>query len=274
MKLSDKKVFTKSRGVRALFVLSLVGATHPSLLLSPSPVWAQEATPAAPNSAVVAKTDDLAKITSRVKQEDVCKTPVTLSVENANLRKIIAQLKSLLPPDTQIELRNPSSLARFSFELAKVPVGDVLEPVAKLAGCKLYVLSDRLLITRDNQLSSSERLDAKDWAKNRAVTGFGGWSARSTAERAFSRAIFAELQQRKGTEARWSFSELSQDCQQMLQSMVTWTNDNANHLNIRVPRDAAVAIEAGDEPGRFSLKVGNLESGDSGGRHYYFYGLR
>ncbi len=272
-----KRVFLKLRGTRASLSLSLVSIAHASLLVSASPVWAQEATPVASNSAVAAKAEDVAKVVARVKQEDLCRTPVTLSVQNANLGKVVAQLKNLLPPDTKIEIRNPGSVARFTFELTKVPVGDVLESVAKLAQCKFYVLSDRLLITRDGQLSPTEGPDAKEWVKNRAVSGIGGWSARPMAERAFSRSVFGELQQRKGvqgTDASGRFGDLSQDSRQMLQSMVDWTNDRANHPRIQIPRDAAVAIEeGGGEPGRFSVKVSNLDS-NAAGRLYYFYGMR
>ena len=64
---------------------------------------------------------------ARVQQEDFCKTRVNLKVQNATLRNVLAQVGVLLPKDAKIEVRNPGNSARFTLDLAKMPVGDLLQ---------------------------------------------------------------------------------------------------------------------------------------------------
>ncbi len=275
-------VLMKRVGVKSVNALSLLAAFSVGVTqfgLTSSPACAQKATGNAPRRTTELKPDSetAAKSLARVQQEDFCKMQVHLKVENATLRKIAAELEILLPKEAQIEVRNANSATQFTFDLAKGSVGEILQAAASLAQCKFYVLSDRLLIAPRDQLSPAERADAKEWAKNQAVIGLGGWSARPIAERELSRAVFDELQQRRvaqGNNSPLRFGDLNNDSQQMIQSMVDWINESANHVNVRVPSNATISIDAASgDLSRFVVKIGALESGGMS-RVYAFKGRR
>jgi len=178
----------------------------------------------------------VARAIGLVDQENLCLTPISLKVKDATVEEIVKQVQDALPTKTSIEVRHAGA-ARFTFDLQKTALGQVLEPAAQLAGCKLFVLSDRLLIAPVDQLTEKERKEGGEWSQSVAAGG-SRWSADSQGTRLLLKAItpgfYARLDANaknnlvQGPDAKpidrvsVKFAELSPDSQQILQKLYLW----------------------------------------------------
>ena len=189
----------------------------------------------------------LNKIAVIAQATNVCGNTVDLKMENASLQDVVARIKQMLPNQAvRIEVRGDSPV-RVSFDFKGINVGNLLTPVAGLAGCKLYVFGSGLLIAPPSQLTKGERLDfdqihGGEWAENvdsgqnddaiRNADGLkmGGWDVQVEAQRLFSKAIAQEI---TGSDAKVQppvsvktrFGNFSPDGQAMLQQIADWSRE-------------------------------------------------
>ncbi len=173
------------------------------------------------------------KLLAVLQQARVCKLPIDLKVENATLEEVTNRIKTMLPSQAiTIEVRSAKPV-QMGFDLKSTRVGDVLDHVAALAGCRLFVLSDRLLIAPSSLLTEAELRDIRqkrggEWAKS-TESGASGWSAKIQATELFTRAV---AQEATGSTAKplppgvmkTTFGSFSPDSQAMLQEMASWSS--------------------------------------------------
>lgn len=176
-------------------------------------------------------------------QTDLCQAPVTLKVADASLQEIATQMLAALPRKTTIEIRTRNA-ARLTFDLKGAPADKVLQSVAMLAGCNLYVLADRWLVTSENQLSPAELAEIKEWG----TSGAGRRSALTQAVTLLADFVTAELtkplahkadsrpanggqsdaipvepvEEAPLTRVQFRFGDIAPDLQPLIQQLVTW----------------------------------------------------
>lgn len=126
--------------------------------------------------------------------EALCATPVSLKVADATLEEIVDRAKAAAATKTNIEVRGPRQ-ARFSFDLQSMPLGNLLDATAALAGCRLFVLRDRLLIAPPGGLSEAEQKDGGLWAGSMEAVS-SRWSARSGAQYGVLGAVVTDMMER------------------------------------------------------------------------------
>lgn len=177
------------------------------------------------------------KILALSRQSNVCKSVIDLKVENATLPDVVERIKATLPGQAvAVEVRGANPV-RVSFDMKSGKVGDVLDHVAALAGCKLFILSGGLLIAPPSSLTGAERFDIKqsqggEWAKS-TESGGSGWSYKSAVSKFFTRAV---AQEATGSDAqslhagvvKTTFGSFSPEAQAMLQEMASWASGGAN----------------------------------------------
>ncbi len=183
----------------------------------------------------------------------VCRRLVDLHVENASLAGVIARLRQILPTGSlHIEVRDDTPI-KASLDLKQVKVGDALSDLARLAGCRLYVLPDTLLIAPEAKLSPGE-LHAIGYSVYNGVgyfsnygngtewlRGGGGGASGSKARNLFARAIAQEATGQDTTTdemrglvpatVETTFGAFSPESQAMIQEL-------ANYINEGPPRPA------------------------------------
>ncbi|PQV62859.1 hypothetical protein B1R32_12032 [Abditibacterium utsteinense] len=192
--------------------------------------------------------------------ENLCQSRIDLKLTNATLEDVTARVKQALPGQAvAIEVRGASPV-RVGFELKEVGAGEVLQTVATLAGCKLFLLSGGLLIAPPSQLTGAESLEVKqkkggEWAAN-VLTGERGWSNQSRAEKLLALAIAQEI---TGSDAKpqpaivqkTNFGSFSPDSQAMLQQMATWTRESHRSIlpdapPFRLSADSPITVDTSD----------------------------
>ena len=177
----------------------------------------------------------------------VCKRLVNLHVENATLGGVIARLRQILPTGSlHLEVRGDTPI-KVSLDLKQVSVGDALSDLARLAGCRLYVLPDTLLIVPEAKLSPGELRaigystyngvgyfsndgDGTEWLRAGGSVASGG-----KAIQLFTRAIAQEVTGQDTTTntvrgltpgvTQTRFGALSPDSQAMLKDIANFIND-------------------------------------------------
>lgn len=112
--------------------------------------------------------------------ENACKRPITLKVTNATLEDVIAKARIAFPAKTRIEVRDARPV-HVSFDLKATTAGEALQSVGALAGCKVWLFDDHLLISPLESLIPSENKDVDEqtggeWGRSVAAGG-SGWSA-------------------------------------------------------------------------------------------------
>lgn len=112
--------------------------------------------------------------------ENVCKSSLDLQVKDATLDDVIARVKKVIPATTPIEVRKARPIC-VSFDLPGTTAGGVLGTVGSLAGCKLWVFDDRLLLSPSEELTAAEKADTEkmmggEWSRNVAAGGSGWWA--------------------------------------------------------------------------------------------------
>ncbi len=193
----------------------------------------------------------IAKVIAISHQENVCKNRLNLKMDNATLEDVVARVKELLPGQTiAVEVRGASPV-HVGFNLKGARVGDVLDHVAALAGCKLFVLSNGLLIAPASLLTGAELQDIKqrqggEWAKS-TESGGSSWSTKSGASSLFTRAVAQEATGSNTTPLptgvlKTTFGNFSPEAQAMLQEMASWVSEATHPLN---PNAASLHLNAG-----------------------------
>ncbi len=233
----------------------------------------------------------LAKIAVIAQAASVCGNAIDLKMENATLQDVIAGIKQRLPNHTiNLEVRGDSPV-RVGFDFKGVNVGNLLTPVAALAGCKLYVLHSGLLIAPPSQLTEDERLDIRkvgggEWALNiesgvhddaiRNADGLRmiGWDIQREANRLFSRAIAQEVTGSDAkilpsVSAKTTFGNFSPDSQAMLQQMADWVRESSRTVYPNAPflhliPDSRISISTSN-PEKISITIDGGQSDPNDG---------
>lgn len=184
------------------------------------------------------------------RQEEMCKSLIDLKVENATLEDVTARVKASLPGRAvPIAVRGARPL-RVGFDLKDTPTGDVLTHVAGLAGCKVFLLGNGLLIAPPTQLSEAELQEIKqqqagEWMES-VASGGSGWSNQRVAHSLFAKSIAQEITGSDATPfaatvVKTTFSNFSPDAQKMLQQMVNWSTEDSRR---RTPSWPSLALSA------------------------------
>lgn len=204
--------------------------------------------------------------------------PVHLKVTDATLEDVTVQLKQALGLKIPIEIRLTSA-AHFTFGVQATPVGQILNSVATLAGGKLYVLSDRLLMAQANQLSATESQEAKEWHRVFNDRGAGVDSVDQFVGQARQVILdniitwFQTVGQDKeqpgkaapqtinATQVR--LGDLNPDLHQMVQYVVTWNNRRRDPMAAPLTSDTVISFD-NSAPGSYRLEI----KSQSQGQHY------
>ena len=179
---------------------------------------------------------DAEKLLTLLSIKRACETPLDLNAKNASLEQIVAGVRGRLPaPVPTIEVRGALPV-RLSFTLKNSTVGDALGAAAALAGAKLWVLPDRLLLAPKTALLAGEGRD--EWAWD------AGWNSSTPVspeefQRVFASLIADELtaNQKKVPGAlllptvKTTFGALSPFAQKILRSLVDQMNAQNGSLN-------------------------------------------
>ncbi|MBV9471043.1 MAG: hypothetical protein JOZ57_17535 [Abitibacteriaceae bacterium] len=265
---------------KTLFVLLLLSATQVSLFrLALPPALAQPATTKLPSPSFQPLSSDtraaIGKAMHLVRLMESIKVPLKLKVTNASLEDITARIKAALPAKVLIEVRQPSP-ARFTLELRDMPAAQILDAVAALSGNKLYVLSDRLLIAQDNQLTDAEHMEAKEWGQSNDAREHG-WSAVAQADQiilpTFSASFQAWDSARNNpagdhpTPIVISLGELSPELQQLVQFEDTRTKAAFGRMTSRLSPDTIITFD-GSNPNWHSLRIQSRSQGQDASISY------
>ena len=174
---------------------------------------------------------EIERILSISRNEEFCHNALDLKLENATIEDVIARIKAAFPQQ-QVEIRQRDARPlQVSLDLQETTVGTVLQGVAELADCKLWVLPDGLLIAPPGKLNQVERELAErrlvgDWGQ-RSENYEEGWSNNSEGRRAFANVIAREVKANNLTPdakgyVKTVFGQFSPQAQQALQQLVTW----------------------------------------------------
>ncbi|MBV9470256.1 MAG: hypothetical protein JOZ57_13550, partial [Abitibacteriaceae bacterium] len=187
-------------------------------------------------------------------QEELCQTPMRLKVAHASLADIAARLQAQLPQHALIEVRH-SSAARFSFNLQDATLRQVLQSVADLSDCNFYLLSDRLLLAREDQLTAAEHTEyTQGPARLHSSSPFTVFRLES--QKALRNIIYTKLQvtleplganvvdtvDRLPGPPPVSFGQLSPELQQAVQQWFNLLTNGHNQAPQRLTPDATLSI--------------------------------
>ena len=133
-------------------------------------------------------------------QARICKTPIDLKMTDATLDDVVARIKQEPKANgISIEVRDAIP-TRLSFDLKQTKIGNILDIVAGLAGCKLYLLPSGLLIAPESKLFPVELQDIQDsrerkggqWIKS-SDSGLGGWNTWQPVGKVLFQAVAADI---------------------------------------------------------------------------------
>lgn len=187
---------------------------------------------------------DAKKLLELLRNRDVCKIPLDLRVNNATLEEIAARVQKMIAaPAPKIVVRGALPV-RLSFALKNSTVGDALGSAGLLAGAKLWVFADHLLLAPEAALSKEEQAALKEnggneWGFNNSnKIQFFVWD--NELRRVFTNLIGDELKAKfSGATpattapvagqvpvpvAKTTFSQLSPEAKEMVQQLVEQSN--------------------------------------------------
>ena len=238
---------TLHKGARAVGIFALLTGVQSGLIGELPIALAQPTAPAAPDAAKLlplseAAKANMSKALGLVKQEELCRTPISLKTENATTAEIGAQIKEVLKSQTTIEVRGAKA-ARFSLDLTEIPSGQILQSVANLAGCRLYLLSDRILIAPEKELTPTERAERMDWAKTPYGGGANELTAADRAQKVLVETIVSAFEEGGVADLKKEgpllfnaadtqqvfFGKLTPDLQQAVQQWINIVNKESKH---------------------------------------------
>lgn len=191
-------------------------------------------------------------------QTKVCQSHVNFQVQNATLEDVVKRVKALLPNQTvSLEVRGADAV-QVGFDLKDERVGDILEHVAGLSGCKLWVLGSGLLIAPESLLTGAERTDMKhlqggEWAR------YGhGWTVYDVGDGAFVDAIAYEVtgsaaKPFPATVLKTTFGDFAPESQTLLQQLAQWRTEERLGMKPIIPplqlqSDSVVTVDTSRRP--------------------------
>ena len=238
----------KKRHPGASCALLLVAASAGATFGIP---WAlaQPALPAQPGFQLPpTKKATFRRIVDLANMENVCKSSLDLQVKDATLDDVITRVKKVIPATTLIEVRKARPV-RVSFDLPGTTAGGVLGTVGSLAGCKLWVFDDRLLLAPSEELTAAEKADTEkmmggEWSRNVAAGGSGWWARgngqtqlllamadvfnQQAAKAPATPGVMAQPLSNKPAPAVILFGDLSPDAQAIMHQLVGWAFEGAH----------------------------------------------
>ncbi|RYX80742.1 hypothetical protein EON83_27315 [bacterium] len=243
------------RGAGALLLMLPLSAN--SIRLLRAPVQAQAGRAArlrsTPDSLSSDKKAAIKRVLGLSKQGRVCKNLIDLKLDGASLEEVVAGVKRMLPSASLIVAVRSAQPVSVSLDLKQTRVGDVLSHVAALAGCKLFVRANGLIIAPQTQLTEFELKDFRerrggDWLQCTEAGG-GKWAINSRGNQLFTEAIAKEV---AGTGSpsgliKTTFGKFSPDSQAILREMVASLNEkpsaNPRQQPLHLNASSAVHIE-------------------------------
>ena len=191
---------------------------------------------------------DIARVTTVAQATQLGITVTDFKMENASLDQVIARIKKMFPDQhVPIEVRGAQPI-KVSFDLKATRVGTVLNNVAGLAGCRLWVVGTGFLISPKAQLTEGELADMKaeqaqagEWTANADASdpdgGNNGFSSSSIRNRILARTIAQEVT--GGTDpaalpvvkAKLAFGDFSPEAQGILQQLANSAVNDARASN-------------------------------------------
>ena len=205
------------------------------LALSLCPAQAQPTLtqPAAPATAPLSpeQQSEIERVLQIAHNEEVCKYEFDLKLDNATIEDAARRIKASFPgQNIQIRQRDARPF-KISLDLKRTTVGAVLQSIAALADCKLWVMPDGLLIAPEDKLINVERglyekRMAGEWAQSTQAGG-RGWSGQLSGNQVFAEAIAQEVKGRNLTPGadggvKATFASFSPASQIMLQQIADW----------------------------------------------------
>lgn len=172
---------------------------------------------------------EIERVMSIERYENFCKNALDLKLEDATIEDAITRIKTAFPGQ-KVEIRQRDARPlKFSLDLKETTVGTVLNGVASLADCKLWIFPDGLLIAPPGKLNTVERelVDqslAGDWSQI-SENNAQGWSNHSEGQRAFANVIAQEVKLNNAMPQdgplKTTFGQFSPQGQKALQQLVT-----------------------------------------------------
>ena len=234
--------------------------------------------------------DEAHKFLAFFQIQKLCTTPLALKVQNASLESIAAHVRKTLPlPAPPVEVRGALSM-RLTFDLKESTVGAALKSAGALAGAKLWVFPDHLLLAPETALSVEEQ-DAIKAEMASQETQIGVTRRECSPEdirntTTLSRLIVGEIKARsEGTKAplanvqtepslKTTFGQLSLDSQMLLQELVSKYNrynaSRADPSTISSPpftlsSDTVIQLNLAVPQSSDSRREDNLQLSNTGG---------
>ncbi len=233
--------------------------------------------------------DDAKRLLKLLANQKVCRVYVDLKTQNETLEQVAARVQRLLPqPAPPIEVRGALPI-RLSFALKHSTVGDVLMSAGNLAGVKLWVLDDKLLLAPDAALSKDEQGRSGSWSQS------GRWQEPPSVSgnevgRVFITLLSEDLLAHfavasevapnpnqlpwgKLPPAKTTFAMLSPQSQEWLRQLVEQDNHSLDSkFHMALSPDTVVGINASSSSG---IELGSLdiEGGDGLSRDWALNGM-
>ena len=173
------------------------------------------------------------RVLSISQYEEFCKSALDLKLEDATIEEIITRIKATFP-SKKVEIRQRDARPlKVSLDLKETTVGSVLQAVATLSDCQLWVLPDCLLIAPPGALNSAERTmvsshQAGEWAQSDGAGG-KGWSNSSNGSDVLANLVAEEIKANNPapatkSEINTTFGNFSPQTQKALQQLAAWTS--------------------------------------------------
>ncbi|RYX86272.1 hypothetical protein EON83_03345 [bacterium] len=173
-------------------------------------------------------------------QAKICRVPIDLKMTDATLDAVLARIKQEpVAKNISIEVREPEA-TRLSFDLKRNKIGNVLDIVAGLAGCKLYLLQNGLLIAPESKLSTTELKDIKErkggqWIKS-SDGGLGQWRTWGPVSEVLFQAIAVDITGKPVAQLptgiiNTTFDHFSLQSQQFLRTCADYFNEDNRYYS-------------------------------------------
>lgn len=174
---------------------------------------------------------ELEQVLSISQYEEFCKSALDLKLDDATIEEMITRIKATFP-SKKVEIRQRDARPlKVSIDLKETTVGTVLQSVAALADCQLWVFPDGLLIAPPGQLNAAEKKlvalrQAGEWPQS-VEAGGHGWSNRTNTQKALALVVAEEVKANNLTpdatgNAKAKFGNFSPQAQKALQQLATW----------------------------------------------------
>ena len=248
--LSEDSVLAR-RGRRAvgifLLALPLCGLAFQLTAAQAQPVPAPDAL-AGPNQITPQMKGDAAQVMSIARNMEICKYALDLKLEDATIEDAAERIKATFPDQNIVIRQRDARPLKVSLDLKETAIGSVLNAVATLTDCQLWVLPDGLLIAPPNKLDTLE----KEIVKNGVAGAWGSpWTISSKGNTILIRAIAAEALGNKIGSIKTTLDKFSPESRAMLQQVANWQGRSFARINrppltLRPDSPVAVSITEAD----------------------------